>query len=350
MTKLVLRYAFSREANHRSRVVRTMILLSLSTVIFLTTLSLMASLQDRRFSLIKDTRSFDITVHTEDVDTIRSLYPEASVFSYKEDIALVDGRPYRIRYIDESYDGGLEILAGNPDSLMVPYDLYVGLDEGSVNFATLSRTASRRIPINRDVEVSGIYYSRARADFDSMYVLSSLSNAPGELENLVAVKGVDDTRRLEKAGFTGFETWKEKERTLYSAFILESTMMALVISLLFIIVLISLSQMSRTILEAKKKERAGLMILGMSKARVDAVFLLSFLLVVTLSMLLGAVLSCFTIHYASLYLCMHYNTQFNALFPFSTFFSMFILMHLLTVMIVGSRLGRREVLMEVLRG
>ena len=40
---------------------------------------------------------------------------------------------------------------------------------------------------------------------------------------------------LEERGI-GFETWKEKERTLYSAFALESFMMFLVLLILLLIV------------------------------------------------------------------------------------------------------------------
>ena len=348
-----LRYSFSKYNRHRSRSIRVVILLSISIVIFMTIISSMDALQRKRFEGIKATRSFDIIVHDGNESDIRSLYPNAEVFSYKEEMALVSSHAMNIRYIDPlNYGGDVEFLSGDASTIAIPYTVYSGSGWKALSVASFSHDNGRKLPRNREVNPSGVYFSSAPGDFDRYYVLSDISNAPENLESIVAIKGTDDTRPLEKySSNLDYETWKETESTLYSSFVLERTMMAIVISVLFLVVLLSLRQQIRTFLQNKRKERAELRILGLSEGKVNLIFTLSFLFVVILSLIIGAVLSVITIDIAGKVLSSSYGTAFEPVFDIPAFLIVASVMIVGTVLLTLSRLmrERKMELLEVIR-
>ena len=93
MTGLVVwRYLFSKANRHRGRVVRIMISLALSTLIMLTILSMMDSMQSARTDALKRVRSFPVTVTVSSRDEAESLISEygqqATGFVYREDLGL----------------------------------------------------------------------------------------------------------------------------------------------------------------------------------------------------------------------------------------------------------------------
>ena len=351
--KSSLRYSFSRYNRHRSRSIRVVILLTISIVIFMTIISSMDALQKKRFDGIRATRSFDIIIHDGNEDEIRRAYPKAKVFSYKEEMALVSSKAMYIRYIDPStYGGDIEFLSGDASTIAIPYTMYGSNGWKDVAVASFSHDKGRRIPTNSTVPLSGVYFSSSPGDFDRFYVLSDLKNAPEDLETIVAVMGTDDTRPLEKlCPEKEYETWKETESTLYSSFVLERTMMGVVISVLFLVVLLSLDQQIRAFLKNKRTERAELRILGLGEGKVNLIFTLSFLILVFISLVLGASLSLATIHVAGRFLSQSYHTPFNPAFNWNAFLLVAALMTAGTVLIALLRLARERKLelLEVIR-
>lgn len=345
------RYSFSRFNRHRARIVRTMILLSLSVVVFMTTLSSMSALQKRRFDGLRAVKCFDITVTGCPYEIVSELYPDCSVFVYKQETALVNGMPMNIRYVDSSYDGEVKLMFGDLSSLAVPYTIYAESGLGDVSVSTFSHDGTRRLPVSRKIPVSGLYYTSSQGDFDRYHVLSQYSNAPSELEEIVAVKGSDDTRPLRDAGYMAYETWKEKESTLYAAFMLEKIMMGIVVSVLFVIVLLSLRQQIGAFLKAKRTERAELLILGLGRRRTEAVFTLSFLIVVAMALAVGAAASLPVIRLSSFLLSGIYGVEFSPSFEPGTFLILSVAMLFFTFVLSFAALfrERRRDILEVLR-
>ena len=76
--------------------------------------------------------------------------------------------------------------------------------------------------------------------------------------------------------------WKEAESSLYAAFLVEKTMMYGVLSLLFIIIMVSMKQSVRIFVSSRRKESAELEILGLSGKRVLLVTEWAFLMILIL--------------------------------------------------------------------
>lgn len=284
----VRRYSFSRYNRHFASSLKIAISFSLSMAVLMVILSVMQMLQTSRFDAIRDVKSFDITIKGASLDEVKALYPDASVFRYKEGYALIDGNAYCVRYIDEEYDGGVDILFGTPDRMLIPYGLYMRMKSPSLDFSTISREAGRSVPISRKVEPSGVY-TTSLPSFDSYYVFMPYDSAPAGCVEFVAVKGCEEAGMLEERGI-GFETWKERERTLYSAFALESFLMFLVLLILLLIVYVEILGEARVFLRNKRKERLELKILGMAEWRIDLIFISSFLLILVFGLVLSVFL------------------------------------------------------------
>ena len=100
----------------------------------------------------------------------------------------------------------------------------------------------------------------------------------------------DDIEFLRKEGYSG-RSWKESEAGLYSAFAAERIMMHVVLSLLFLIIIVSTKQSVKSFFSARVGERAELIVLGLGRRRAGAVFMLSFLIIISSGIVLGLMLS-----------------------------------------------------------
>ena len=129
-------------------------------------------------------------------------------------------------------------------------------------------------------------------EFDDTMLFLPLSEADGAVEFKTAIKGIsdEDVALLDGNGYD-VVTWKESESSLYSAFMIESVMMYVVLSLLFIIIGVSTKQSVRIFYKGKRKERFELFILGLRIKSVENIFMASFLIVTVLAILLSCVLT-----------------------------------------------------------
>ncbi len=287
MRELILRYAFSRSDGHRARVIRIIITLTLSLLVLVAVLAIMDYLQGSRFEDIKNVRSFSVVADGDEREYLKSLYPDADIFIYGEGEALIEGRAYLVRFIDDEYDGGLRFLKGDSSSLVIPYSLYreYRKDDYSVTMM-MSGKSGRRLPKTEEINISGIYSTSLGQEFDSLYVFMPLSLYEGAVKT--ALKGDVDLSKIEDIQYT---TWKDSESSLYSAFILEKTMMYSVISLLFVIILVSERQSVSIFFRSKEKERAELIVLGMERRKASSVFIMSFMAITIISIALAFILS-----------------------------------------------------------
>lgn len=287
---LIRRYSFSRFNRHRASSVKIALSFALSMAVLMIILAVMDMLQSSRFTLIRDIRSFDIIVEDASLEDVSALYPGYTVFHYKEGYALLNGEAFNIRYVDDGYKGGVNVLFGSGSSLLVPYGFYMRMPSETVDFSTLTRRGGRSIPVNLSIIPSGVYYTALSGEFDNMHAFMPYEGAPADAKEYVAVKGTDDTSPLENAGFTSFRTWKESESTLYSAFALENIMMFMVLAILLVIVYVEIRGEVRIFLKNKKKERLELLIIGCTREKTYFIFISSFLLILFSGLLLAIVL------------------------------------------------------------
>lgn len=287
MRELIIRYSFSRTEGHRARVIRIIVTLTLSLLVLVSVLSIMDYLQRSRFEDIKNVRSFSVIVDGDKREELKALYPDSDIFIYGEGEALIEGRAFLVRFIDDEYDGGLRFLKGDNSSLLIPYSLYRDYRKDDYSVTMMSRGKSgRRLPKSESMAISGIYSTSLGQEFDSLYVFMPLSLFEGEVKT--AIKDDVDLSKMEGIEY---KTWKDNETSLYSAFLLEKTMMYSVISLLFVIILVSERQSVSIFFRSKEKERAELIVLGMDRRKANSIFIMSFMLITLISIALAFALS-----------------------------------------------------------
>lgn len=289
---LAFRYAFSKTAGHRARVIRIMLTSAFSLTVMAIVLSVMTYLQSARFDSIRDVRSFDCIVDGEYKSELEELFPEHTVFQYAEGEALAGNRAFLVRYIDSDYNGGIDYLAGDGSVLSIPYSFYIEDKSPEKTIVMLREGSSGRVvPQSEEFWVSGIYRTALGYEFDDTMLFLPYSEADSASDYKTAIKGASDgdAELLKGLGYN-VTTWKESESSLYSAFMIENAMMYVVLSLLFVIIAVSAKQSVRIFYRGKRKERFELYILGMDRKRVQNIFLSSFAIVTALSILLAIVL------------------------------------------------------------
>ena len=352
--RLALRYSFSPIAHHRRRSIRIMVTAALSLAVFVTVIAIMDYLQDARIERLRDTQSFDIVVDGSFASQMEKLFPAASVFVYGEAEALAEGRAVDIRFIDGSYDGGLEVLRGDCSSLMVSYQLLSLSDDGNISITMLAEGRSgMMVPASERIPVSGIYATALGSSFDSAHVFMPLSSAGEGTAMKTAVKGADPASAdmLREMGYSCM-SWMERESVLYSAFMTEKTMMVVVLSFLFLILLVSMKECVRSFYEARRGEKAELMLLGLGRRRTELAFMLSFMIVLAASLLLAVILSAAAIAVSGRYLSSLMFREASLSFPIREFISASAALaafSLLIAFIRERKEGRKDIL-EVLIG
>ena len=294
---LASRYAFPHSKALRSRSVRIMLTVMLSLTVVTVVISVMNFLQGSRFDSIRDVRSFDCTVEGDCSDEISALLPDAVVFTYGDGEAITESGSYLVRYIDSSYEGGLEFYMGDTSTLAVPYTFYRRNGWKSVTLSTLKSGKKVTSLKSTDYEISGIYYTALGSEFDDTMLFLPLEDADENVILKTAVKGADDEdiALLENAGYT-VTRWQDAESSLYGAFLVEKALMYALLSLLFIIIAVSTKSSVALFSSSREREMAELEILGLEKRKVRVVSFLSFLIVIALGIVLALAVGTVVLH------------------------------------------------------
>lgn len=298
---ILSRYLFCRQNRHRGRTVRIMVGLVISSLLMMCTLSVMDWLQEGRMDVLRQVRSFPLTVETGSLDEAQALADEygdvAHVFTYRQDQGLLmaagESRGVAVRYIDEDYDGSLYALTPAPqEGIWLPYRIYGGL-AGQVSLMSLEEgEAVKLAPKTREYTIEGYYQTRL-SDFDASTVFLPLDSAPDGLPWTVAFTrlSIDEEtlgRELEESGWD-VVMWYEGESLLYSALQLEKTIMTLMLSCLYLIVAVQIVQSASMLATTKRRECVALYLAGMRRRRLDAVFALLGFVLCLISLVLGLV-------------------------------------------------------------
>ena len=268
---ILSRYLFCRQNRHRGRTVRIMVGLVISSLLMMCTLSVMDWLQKGRMDVLRQVRSFPLTVETGSLDEAQALADEygdvAHVFTYRQDQGLLmaagESRGVAVRYIDEDYDGSLYALTPAPqEGIWLPYRIYGGL-AGQVSLMSLEEgEAVKLAPKTREYTIEGYYQTRL-SDFDASTVFLPLDSAPDGLPWTVAFTrlSIDEEtlgRELEESGWD-VVMWYEGESLLYSALQLEKTIMTLMLSCLYLIVAVQIVQSASMLATTKRRECVALL-------------------------------------------------------------------------------------------
>ena len=346
--RLAFRYSFSSIGRHRERSFRLAFSVAVSIAAVIIVISIMEFLQEGRLDRIRAVRSFDTVIPGDHAEDIRSLYPGFPVFAYGETDALLSGHAVKLRFIDEDYDGGLIMLAGNQEGLVVSYPVMLSLPEShSASLLLLSKGRSgRMLPSSEEVSISGIYTTEMGRAFDELYAFLPIEMMPEGIDVYTALKGKDISSAIE--GMDAI-SWKESESALYSAFMLEKMMMYTVLFLLFIIIAVSMKQTIRIFYRERRSEIAELLILGMERSRVRLSFLLSFMIVLAIGIALGYLLSIILLPPAGRYLDSIFHRGAGLSVPYDGFMilSLFLLIAALLFSAAESRKAESTALEEV---
>lgn len=300
------RYLFSRSGRNRSRNFRIFLGLTLSVIVMLTVISVMDYLQNNRFEFIKQVRSFPLTVECDDYETAAAVASDYSDRAYSfvyrtGEGLLTSGRvsaAVNIRYIDDSYAGGLYRSGSlSEDGILLPYMLLRQSGSAEAVVTTLERgRVARFTQKSTSYKVSGYYTTSLGSEFDSSMVFLPLSAASEEAPSIAAflLPAEDEAELrslLEADGRGRVITWQEREGSLYGAMQLERIVMQLLLSSLFLIIMVQSIQNASSLAKAKRRESVALLLGGLTRHRIGALFVLSGEILVVSSLLAGTLLS-----------------------------------------------------------
>lgn len=301
-----LRYLFSHSGRNRSRNLRIFLGLTLSVIVMLTVISVMDYLQGSRFTFIRQVRSFPLTVECSDYETALAVAADYSdkayTFVYRTGEGLLSAgslnTAVNIRYIDDSYAGGLYLSGSLAEGgILMPYVL---IRQSGVYDATLTMLEKGRVARftqkSSTYPVSGYYTTSLGSEFDSTMVFLPVSEASEAAPSIAAFLVSSDAEAelkalLEADGRGTVVTWQEREGSLYGAMQLEKIIMQILLSSLFLIILVQSIQNASSLARAKRRESVALMLCGLTRRRIGVLFVLSGEILVTSAVVLGTVLA-----------------------------------------------------------
>nr|WP_321304397.1 FtsX-like permease family protein [uncultured Sphaerochaeta sp.] len=318
LLRLATRYAFSRQNRHRGTSVRISLGLALCLFAIVAVLSFMQALQRNQFEDIRTFESFDLQIDLESNDYIAAneaatliegldsvqhafVYVDIPVIAQGTDGSTIAGR---LRGIDgegrflsnlNSYRGFLF----QEGQIAVSYSNTRSIDMGETLTLTFLKKGKQAtvVPSRKELEVGAVYYTTSY-DFDHSTFLcdvETLLALQGDVPLKIGVFTLQDVKEVKaeimQMGFPNTSTWMEINASLYGAMELEQKMMALMLFLMVLVILVHIRNSSRRLLLAKQTEIAMLRAIGLTKAKVQALFVLQAVVVAVIGSLVGVVLS-----------------------------------------------------------
>ncbi len=289
----------------------------------------MNGLQTAQLDNLRNLESFDVIVEGNDLDfdTISSLDDVDFAFEYIETYALIvdktSGKSITTRvraYNNNAFEStrmvqSLRFIIGQSfsvssseensnsvlqDSIAISYSMMSALslhlvDSVNVTFLKPGRSATI-VPYSISMPVNAVYTS-------SMTEFSS-STAFVSFDWLASIMGNDSIKiglYCEKSDFVAqsisslfpnakVTTWKEYNRALYSALMLEKTLMYVFLAFMFLIICVNLKNSTRRLIQNRCQEGAMLRALGCTRKKVNFIFIVQGLLICVIGEFFGVVL------------------------------------------------------------
>lgn len=316
--RTAFRYAFSKTRGQRVTSIMILVGIAIGLIALLVISAVMNGLQNAQMDQLKNLESFDLIVRSDSLNAedIRSLSGVDQAFRFIETNALIvdetseNSQSIRIRAFEgdifesQRFSKSLTVISGSKDNmagLLFSYTTRsrIGISYGdSIKMTFLRRGKTATIvPYSTHLPVSG-FFSSKMSEFSSSTAFmdySILSGIIGTDEAKIAVymsgnqkAVVQSIMKLDPDAV--IITWQEYNNALYSALMLEKTLMYVFLAFMFLIICVNLKNSTRRLLSNKQKEGAMLRALGCSRKSVNAIFLGQGLVISVLGEILGVVL------------------------------------------------------------
>lgn len=316
--RTAFRYAFSKTRGQRVTSIMILVGIAIGLIALLVISAVMNGLQNAQMDQLKNLESFDLIVRSDSLNAedIRSLSGVDQAFRFIETNALIvdetseNSQSIRIRAFEgdifesQRFSKSLTVISGSKDNmagLLFSYTTRsrIGISYGdSIKMTFLRRGKTATIvPYSTHLPVSG-FFSSKMSEFSSSTAFmdySILSGIIGTDEAKIAVymsgnqkAVVQSIMKLDPDAV--IITWQEYNKALYSALMLEKTLMYVFLAFMFLIICVNLKNSTRRLLSNKQKEGAMLRALGCSRKSLNAIFLGQGLVISVLGEILGVVL------------------------------------------------------------
>lgn len=316
--RTAFRYAFSKTRGQRVTSIMILVGIAIGLIALLVISAVMNGLQNAQMDQLKNLESFDLIVRSDSLNAedIRSLSGVDQAFRFIETNALIvdetseNSQSIRIRAFEgdifesQRFSKSLTVISGSKDNmagLLFSYTTRsrIGISYGdSIKMTFLRRGKTATIvPYSTHLPVSG-FFSSKMSEFSSSTAFMDYSILSGiigtdEAKIAVYVSGnqkavVQSIMKLDPDAV--IITWQEYNKALYSALMLEKTLMYVFLAFMFLIICVNLKNSTRRLLSNKQKEGAMLRALGCSRKSVNAIFLGQGLVISVLGEILGVVL------------------------------------------------------------
>lgn len=318
------RYAFSKTRGQRATSIMILVGIAIGLVALLVISAVMNGLQTAQLDQLRNLESFDVIVKSSeaDVDELSKIDGVETAFRFLETNVLVvdktsgNSTSSRMRAYEQDVfhsprmSQSLFLLTAEPDvfdGIYVSYSMMGALslsyrDDIRVTFLKPGKTATI-VPYTTALGVDAFYSSRM-TEFSSSTVfmefeaLKSIIGEDGIQVGLYVNGNQKKVVNQINAMYPDAEviTWQQYNKALYSALMLEKTLMYVFLAFMFLIICVNLKNSTRRLLSNKQKEGAMLRAIGCSKSDVNRIFLGQGLIICILGEILGVVLGMLVIH------------------------------------------------------
>ncbi|MGX8682071.1 MAG: ABC transporter permease [Spirochaetales bacterium] len=316
--RTAFRYAFSKTRGQRVTSIMILVGIAIGLIALLVISAVMNGLQNAQMDQLRNLESFDLIVKSDSlkVEDIRSLNGVDQAFRFIETNALIvdetseNSQSIRIRAFDgdifeaQRFAKSLTVISGSKDNMAGLLFSYTTRSRIGISYSdSIKMTFLRRgktatiVPYSSHLPVSG-FFSSKMSEFSSSTAFmdySILSGIIGTEDSKIAVyvsgnqkTVVQSIRNLDPDA--DIITWQEYNKALYSALMLEKTLMYVFLAFMFLIICVNLKNSTRRLLSNKQKEGAMLRALGCSRRSVNAIFLGQGLVISVLGEILGVIL------------------------------------------------------------
>ena len=296
-----------------------MVGIAVGLVALLVISAVMNGLQNAQMDQLRNLESFDLIVESDTLTAgqLESIEGVDMAFRFLETNVLIvdktsetstsarirayDGDVYNSNRMSES----LFILSNeNPvgsDGLFISYTMTRNLgimsyDDIKVTFLKPGRTATI-VPYTSDMAITG-YFSSRMTEFSSSTAFMDfnlLSSVIGDEGARIGIYIGGNQNKVVKAiealdPDAEVITWQQYNNALYSALMLEKTLMYVFLAFMFLIICVNLKNSTRRLLANKQKEGAMLRAIGCSRRKVNAIFLGQGMVICLLGEVAGVVL------------------------------------------------------------
>ena len=316
--KTSFRYAFSRTRGQRTTSIMIMVGIAVGLVALLVISAVMNGLQNAQLDQLRNLESFDLIVSSdkltpEQLDEVEGV--ELSFRFLETNVLIVDkssesSTSSRIRAYDRDVfnssrmSESLFLLGRIPEEmngLLVSYTMTRTLvirsdDEIKVTFLKPGKTATI-VPYTSQMNIDGYFssrmteFSRSTAFMDYGLLASIIGEDSARIG--IYINGNQNkviSRITELDPDAEVITWQQYNKALYSALMLEKTLMYVFLAFMFLIICVNLKNSTRRLLSNKQKEGAMLRAIGCSRRKVNAIFLGQGMVICLLGEIAGVIL------------------------------------------------------------